>query len=310
MFEHNPVQESLPSAEISAEKIRREFQEKPSSEVELLANNLARPDGFAKSLIIGKLMTSRALADAIAPEFVRTNRGYYKAYPRVLHDSHDKNEYISFKVGKTQLMYAGTSGITAQNDEAWKGGLGYAFPAKRLLEDERSRVSWGSLHSVDSLEAIQDTSSMEPIFKPLLAKSIKDLDAEEHKPPKKDFLTRVQLARKAGRLTTGDQAEVNLERTADALPEIDLRETVVLIPARSKAALLRLLRLKLKEMAKWQAKIKSAYQIDVANLTPEEVLARLPTIYWYPQDNIELAVEYLSTHKKELGKILGQKKDD
>ena len=91
------------------------------------------------------------------------------------------------------------------------------------------------------------------------------------------------------------------------MPEIDLRETVVLIPARSKAALLRLLRLKLKEMMKWQAKIKNAYQIDVASLTPEEVLARLPTIYWYPQDNVELAVEYLSTHKKELAKILGQK---
>jgi len=106
MFEQGPIQESLPSAEASAEKIRRDFREKPSSEVELLANNLARPDGFAKSLIIGKLLTSRALADAIAPEFVRTNRGYYKAYPRVLHDSHDKNEYISFKVGKTQLMYA------------------------------------------------------------------------------------------------------------------------------------------------------------------------------------------------------------
>ena len=45
---------------------------------------------------------------------------------------------------------------------------------------------------------------MESIFKSFLAKSIKDLDAEEHKPPKKDFLTRVQLARKAGRLTTGD----------------------------------------------------------------------------------------------------------
>jgi len=65
-------------------------------------------------------------------------------------------------------------------------------------------VSWGSLHCVDSLEAIQDTSAMESIFKSFLAKSIKDLDAEEHKPPKKDFLTRVQLARKAGRLTTGD----------------------------------------------------------------------------------------------------------
>lgn len=85
-----------------------------------MANNLARPDGFIKTIILGQIMTSSELAREISPEFVKTHRGYYHSFPPSHYDRWGENDYISFTVGKTQRRYQESLNKKYMRD--WRGG--------------------------------------------------------------------------------------------------------------------------------------------------------------------------------------------
>ena len=128
--------------ELDEEKIRRLFVETSSDKIELLANQVARPDGFAKTLILGSIATSEELQKSIGVEFVKTHRGYYWRSPPT--HSEGGNDYLSFNVGKPQRIYQESSHKRLRKN--WQGGLGYSLLAKPLLERENVSPSWGSFN--------------------------------------------------------------------------------------------------------------------------------------------------------------------
>lgn len=277
--------------------IERAFVERPCKDVELLANHLTRPDAFAKMLMLGRLTASTELARAIDPGFTRTHRGYYlksreeaRGEPQ---KHHHFNAHISFNIGKPQAYYASSYGIRALPNH---GGLGVTFSAKGLLADPNTQIAWGQLETWAATRIVGGTPLMEPAFLPFFEKTKVQLNSEkeELQPPKDNFLNRVHLSRKAGLLTGMDQAEVQLHGEAGAAPEIPLTEMVILVPERMEEALIRLLRLKLREIEPWKDAIEARYGIDLTSATPEGILAGFPNIYWYPQRTIEHAVEFLS----------------
>ncbi len=276
--------------------IERAFVERPCADVELRANHLTRPDAFAKILILGRLTSSRALADDIDPRFTRTHRGYYMTIDGTEESqaSHDFNPHISFNIGKTQALYASSRGWRALPSH---GGLGVTLPAEPLIADPNVRVSWGSLKTSRALKRVRDTPRMEKAFEPLLGISRETLNRQEFEPPKEDFLTRVHLCRKAGLLTGSDQAEVNLYGAGGRAPEIPLEQAIILAPRGTEAAILRLLRIKLRAIEPWSDAIERRYGIDLTRVTPEGILGRLPNLYWYPQRTIGHAVEFLSLRR-------------
>lgn len=126
-------------------------------------------------------------------------------------------------------------------------------------------------------------------------------------PPKDDFLTLVNMARKAGTLNSSDQGEINMRPDGKIPPRISLDAAIILIPKTSKGPFKRYLAKKLKEITPFAEGIKDLTGVDITLLDADKVLDRCPNIYWYPQENIELAVEYLSTHKDKIGELTSKK---
>ncbi|MBI4276423.1 hypothetical protein HY629_01135 [Candidatus Uhrbacteria bacterium] len=294
---HNPERD-----EIDRAMIEKRFVEAPSAEVRLLANHLMRPDGFVKTLILGDIRTSAELKKTVGQDFVKTHRGWYMSYPPNHYSG--SNDYVSFNVGKAQGMYAVSGRSSTTVDDEWRGGLGFVMPAEALLGRPDVRLSWGMLGTNNALKKIRDTPLFEDQFR-----SVQTLPSEEERdrdwhPKKDDILLRVHISRKAGMLTGTDQAEANIHAAAGEFPKLSVQETVILIPDNRRAAFIRLVEKKLKEIQPCAEKLQRAYGIDVAALGADTVLARHPNIYWYPQDNAGLASEYLSTHPERIASII------
>ncbi len=292
-FEYeNPV-----SPETDNKLIDREFVEKPDHEVTILASNLQRADGFAKSLICGSITTSEELVDKIGKTFVRTHRGYYKSFPPSLGIFTNKN--LSFRVGLGQRMYSQEKHIGS--DIEWKKGLGIVLPAEKLLESSNSKITWGHLHLDQIIAKNLYKVSKTTIEQKISQMSENDLEKYDNQPPKEDLIDLINLARRNQTMNESrDQAEANLEPVNEVLPRLDLKETIILIPAQSKAAFLRLMEIKLKECMLYSQQIQETFGVDITFLTPEKIISQYANIYWYPQDNIGQAIKYLTTHPEKV----------
>ena len=66
----------------------------------------------------------------------------------------------------------------------------------------------------------------------------------------------------------------------------------------------RLIDIKLKEMKPFADKLRENYAIDLDSIDSEKVLSQYKNIYWYPQVNIQLAVEYLTTHPTRVAELI------
>lgn len=290
--------EALGNEEINPEKIRQLFNESPSEKVELMASNLARPDGFAKTIILGQIMTSAELARAISPEFVKTHRGYYHSFPPSHYHQWGENDYLSFNVGKTQRRYQESSSKKSMRN--WNGGLGFAIPAGKILKQDGTIPTWGGFEMRKVIKALKDSPLSEKQFEKYYGLTEEQCWDIDRVPQKGDFLTLVHMARKAGTLNSGDQAEVNIHPERETMPRIRLDTAIILIPAKNKEAFKMYLSKKLKEITPFAEKIKNLTGIDTTSLDADKILDRYHNIYWYPQENIELAVEYLSAHKDKI----------
>ncbi len=293
-----------PSQETDPEYIHERFIELPSSEVELLASNLQRPDGFAKMLILGGLRTSKELQKNLGDAFPRTQRGTYMANAQY-NMPHHLNDYLSFKVGKVDRDYTEPSRYQreVQLGERRPPGLGVVFPAAILLAKPTSAIGFGQFESRKAIQEIPP-ERMEPEFAPIVSASYDQHLDWNLKPPKELFLALAQLARKTGYLSDGDQGELNLYQESEgSLPMLSLDDGIILIPAGSRPAMERLLRIKLLEMKPYTERIRTAYGVDIETLTPAEILNTHKNIYWYPQEDISLAVEYLTTRPDLIERI-------
>jgi hypothetical protein len=290
--------------ELDTEKIKRLFVELPSEKVELLANHLMRPDGFAKTLITGAICSSKELRAIIDDKFVKTHRGYYTTSEPNYYSG--ENEYLSFNVGKTQPLYQKAGNWHKPEEKAEANGLGFSTPAKNLMERDTVSPSWGCFHLDKILEKEKNNPNFDPRLKKYSNLSEEELWKIDHTPPKEDFLTLVDLARKAGKLFADDQAEINMVKEEDNFPRLSLNETVILISAKQKETVRRYLQKKIREVQKYAPKIQEVFGVDVTKAKAEEILSQ-KNIYWYPQENIEIAVEYLTTHPEKIYEFLPQK---
>ncbi len=305
-FPKSEIKEDKNGEELDCKKIQRLFVEMPSDKVELLANHLARPDGFSKALIVGSIATSAELQKKIDNEFVKTHRGHYMSMTPF--DRGGENDYISFNVGRPQRLYQ-ESTFKKRIRSDWKGGLGFAMPARKLLAYENVKPSWGMFNIYESLKHLRQSGGFESNFEKYSEISEQKAQAFDMKPPKDDFLTLVHIARKAGGLKGSDQAEINMEKENDQFPRLSLDEGIIFIPQKSKNSFKRYLEKKIKESIPYTKKLSEVFNIDVSELSAEKVLKRYPNIYWYPQENIDLAVEYLSTHPGAVSKFLKKSND-
>ena len=295
-----------PQEETDSRMIERRFRELRSEGVELLATNLARPDGFAKTLILGSILTSEELRLRFGADFVKTHRGFYREHPsaRQNQGGFDYNTYISLAGGLPQRAYQ-ESYPNRWTDPAWRKGLGFITQAEKLLAQENAKPSWGIPALNEAIDAISNTARFEQRFQRYTNRTPHEYQQLLEQPTKDDFLDQLHIARKAEFLTEhGDQAEVNIVPTEGILPRLPLDQTVILVPEKSEEALRRYLQRKIGELKPFAEELKNSYGVDIAELTPEVILSRYPNIYWYPQDNIGLAVEYLSAHKEKLDELL------
>lgn len=270
-----------------SEIIHERFRTTSPESVDLYAVNLTRPDGFAKTLIVGSLVTSKELAEEISPTFVRTHRGYYLSNDQDI----GTNDHISFNVGRAQLMYAKSYGLLA--DDEFSGGLGFAFPVQDILSRSDSKVTYGNFNIVKAIATLENTQSLPVIYekyRDLIPKQLKEKDLVPDKNELEDF---VQIARMAGTLTGDDQGEVNLV-PQDSLPQLKINTGLILVPARSERAIKRLVDTKLKEMLPYREQLQIAFGIDVTEITADSLLSKYPNILWYKEKNIDDAIMNIS----------------
>lgn len=296
-FNIDSLSKNIDSAETDSLLIEKEFAELPPEKVTLLAVNLAREDGFAKTLITGSLTTSAELQNRISHNFVRTHRGYYMSSAR----SHLSipNEYLSFRLGSAERLY---SESRTNLDHEWEDGLGFACVGQKLVDQSTSKVSWGDLSLRRIVKQMRQHNLELP--KQLAHMSEEELRIYDYKPPKEDIISLIHLARKYKTITQNHQAELNVFSEKGKLPRLPLSETIIFIPSRKKAECTELLRVKLAEIKPYAQKIKRTFGVDITSLTPEKILANYTNIYWYPQKNIDLAVKYLSTHPEKITQLL------
>ncbi|MFA5830997.1 MAG: hypothetical protein WC878_04180 [Candidatus Paceibacterota bacterium] len=291
--------------EIDTEKIKRLFVELPFEKIEFLANHLMRPDGFAKTLITGSICTSEELQNAIDWNFAKPHRSYYMAGPRTGSFS-DTNDYLSFGVGKAQQMYQ-MGNPDKPMEKAKENGLGFTVPAKKLIENDIAIPSWLCIGLNKMVEREKEHFSGDPRFIKYINLSDDQLSKLDERPQKEDFLTLIDMARKAGELDGRDQAEINMRKTNDKYPRFSVDEMIVLIPEKQRQTFEYYLQKKIREVQKYAEEIKRMFGVDVAETTVDSVLSR-KNIYWYPQENIEIAVEYLTTHPEKINEFLPQEK--
>ncbi len=286
-------QAEIKEEKTESQKITGQFESLQSKDVTLMANNLVRPDGFAKTLITGIILSGEELNIKVDSDFVKSHRKYYQSSQKF---TGGENNNLSFTIGKAQRLYAGSSSIQEKH-RPFMRGLGFTLPAEKLLSKTNVQPGWGILSTKEAIEKLRDTPKFEPQFSKY--EEYEKLSYEDYQkinwyPPKKDFLTLTHLARKAGMLDGGDQAEVNMNMMGNEFPRLRLEEVVILIPEKSRESIKRYLGKKLKECEQFSKKIKEAFGVEISELTPEKVLEKYKNIYWYPQENIGAAIEYLS----------------
>jgi hypothetical protein len=297
----NP-QETIPE-EINTEKIKRLFIESPSEKVELLANHLMRPDGFAKTLITGSIRSSEELQGDIDYDFAKPHRSYYQGDRKSFLGT---NDYLSFSVGKTQQLYhRGNPEKTPE--KAGENGTGFTLPARKFLSQDSVIPSWLCIGLEKMIAQEKEHFSGDPRLLKYVNFSDSQLLKFDERPPKEDFLMLVDVARKAGRLDGRDQAEVNMYKQMSQYPRLSIDETIILIPEKQRKTIERYLQKKIREVQKYAEEIKRMFGVDVAKVQADDVLSR-KNIYWYPQENIEIAVEYLTTHPEKIYEFLPQEK--
>lgn len=291
-----PQQETIPE-ELDTEKIKRLFAELPLEKVELLANHLMRPDGFAKTLITGAICSSKELQEKIDHKFVKTHRGHYMSHTPDYYSG--ENEYLSFNVGKTQPQYQKAGNWHKPKEKTEENGLGFTTLANKLMQRENVSPVYGNFNLRQILEKEKDNPNFDLRLKKYANLSEEELWNADLRPKKEDFLSLVDIARKAGKLFADDQAEINMLKEEGNFPRLSLDETVILIPKKQKETIRRYLKKKINEIQKYASQIQNAFGIDVSKVTEETILSR-KNIYWYPQENIEIAVEYLTTHSEKI----------
>lgn len=282
------------------EKTNKEFLEKPDNEVVIMATNLARPDGFAKTLITGSLATSEELQKYVGVGFVRTHRGHYFRFPQPRHPKEEgSNDYLSFQVGLPQRLYSQPS-VSIQRD--WRGGLGVSMIAQSIVNNPHAVIRYGNLGLKNIVEKLHGGSELE---RKLISMRKDELREYDKTPPLEDLTELVQIARRYGFLDEErDQAEVNITKSENLYPRVSLSETIILIPANSKESMTRLVQIKLNECKKFAGNLKNMFGVDVTELTAVDIINRYPNIYWYPQSTIALATKYLSIHPNVVNNII------
>lgn len=315
MFE-GPNKPKYPAEVVDKETIKRRFIELPPEEVQLLAVNLARKEGFIRSLVLGQIITSSELNERVGNKFVKTHRGYYMRFDpgnQLYISGH--NDYISFNIGRAQKLYT-RDADDYQEEENWDGGYGCAIPAEQIIDNSKTQCSWGCFN-MPGLVKGEHYDGKNPELDNMIEKyprfarfrKLKELSSNElwdydHVPPKEDLIDLVHITRLRDHLRGTDQAEVNLHKQGDEYPRQNLDESVIFIPESEKDTIVADIEAELKLLQPFGDKIKALCGIDVTKLTAEQVLANYPNIYWYPQRNIGLAVLYLSTHPEEIKRII------
>lgn len=287
--------------EINTEQIRRLFVESLSEKVEFYATHLMRPDGFAKTLITGSIVSSSELQNKIGRKFTKTNRGYYMRYPPSYEEG--ENDYISFNVGCPQRMYQEEDTIAQQTNRNWEEGFGFALPAKKLLDSTSVQPSWGNFHLKETIKKLKNNPLLsEPKFEKYYNLSKEKVQEFDLSPLKDDFLTFTHMARKAGYLTedNDDQAEINMQKEDNKFPRLSLQNVVILIPLSAQESFKHYLNKKIREIQPFREKIKETFGVDILNITADIVLGQYKNIYWYPQKNIRSAIEYLSIYPEKI----------
>jgi hypothetical protein len=306
--------------ETDPERIHRRFVELPSDQVELLASNLSRPDGFAKMLIVGQLMTSAELFRIIGSEAVRTNRGAYLSH-RSGQEFHHGNDYLSFQVGIPDRFYASNPQVPRSGPSSPDRikGLGTVMSAQDLVDDPRSFCLFGGFSTARNISLLKEAGIRDAAIETLADIPVERLARMDLQPPKERLPAMAHAARRADRMTGDDQGEVDLMRRpgarpgvsdakgdgSAALPRIPLDDMVILVPEQSRSALARLIGLKIRELRPQAAPLREKLGVELDGLTGEAVLARYRNIYWYPQAHIGLAVQYLSTHPERFRELRG-----
>lgn len=297
-----PAEQEFPADEIDAALIEERFANLANEEVTLLATNLARPDGFIKTLIMGSLITSKELIANINSTFVRTHRGYYKTWPPTYDGG--ANSYLSFKIGCPDLDYTSPDSQSGSSKDKWKDGLGFAFIAEQIISLSNTVVNYGNFGLYSHKRNLLEEGK--PLPPELAAMTDEEFLASEQIPSKSDFIKFTHMARQYRTLHNNDQGELNIKAQEEVFPKVDLKQGIIFIPLREKSAIKQLILTTISESLPFADQILEAYGIDIKSLTPEAVLNQYPNIYWYPQQNIDLAIKYLSTHPERIEQIIGQ----
>jgi len=300
MPETNEIREYGATTETDPQVINREFIKAPDSKVVLLATNLSRPDGFIKALICGEIATSAELQLRIDPRFVRTHRGYYMAPKPRYGEMGTANDYLSFSVGAAQKLYASSR----PSDSPWRKGLGIATVADKMINTEPVEVVYGNFGLRKLIENIRKRGASSPLEEKILEMSVEELKEYDLKPPVEDLYELVQLTRREGLLCGDDQAEIRIIPEEGRCPRVKMSDTIIFIPARSRDAFERLMKIKIKDCVRFSEEIRRTFGVDVTSLTADKVLEKYRNIYWYPQANIDLAVKYLTTHPDSMKMFL------
>lgn len=284
--------------------INHEFETKPDNEILLLASHLTRPNAFTKILITGTLTSSSYLIEKFGDRFVRTHRGYYKTFPSSY--THGANKDISFRLGNGQALYNFSE---HQNAKRWTKGLGFTIPEPTISSISGYVTEYAGINQMKVFrDRIKKSSPLSLIEQKILALDDDQLRKFGTNPPAEDFNNFINLARRYRFLDEAkDQAEVKLlPPSPNKPPKVDLKQAIILIPSQSQEAIVRLLDIKLKEIAKHKDQIIEHSGVDITKMTGSKIISQYQNIYWYPQENIGLAIKYLSAHPEKVKNILSK----
>ncbi len=282
--------------EMDFEKNQRLFREMPSKDFALLVSHLTRPDAFIKTLITGEIASSEELRESFSEDFVKTHREYISLGSW---EEKPENDYVSFAIGLPLCEYASESSTEILK----KGGLGFVQLADTFLSRSDTVDSEAQLRQPFSRDLFEYNEFVKSeAYEQDFAEAVSFLKGNPFVKylSKKHILDVLNVARKWGRLDAEHPVEIHISRDEeDRYPRMKVSDTLVLIPTSEREQALESLKKVIEDMKQHSSKLKEMFGVDVANLDAETLLNSY-NIYWYPQDNITLAIEYLSTHKEKL----------
>lgn len=290
-FKKVPIRRDVDLEELNLENNARLFLELPSKNVQIFAIQLARPDGFLKTLITGEIATSAELRKKFPTAHTKTHRGDYLGRPN--DEGEATNNYLSFKVGLPDDIY---------------GDMGFLEPAEKFLsrpEVDPEAEPGGVL--LDSADYFKTTPQFEPGLNGAVS-FLRENPLAKYV-PKNILIDVIHASRKSGILTGKNSPEAHIFSENDdesLLPRLSISGMLVLIPEKNRDALVESLSLVLEDNQKISGQIREMFGVDITKLSAEQIL-QSKQIYWYPQDTIIEAITYLSTHKKRLEELLEKK---